>query len=211
MKNYEGYGALARVYDILNKGADYAGYADFAEKCFDSFLGIRPALVLDLACGTGKLTNLLADRGYDMIGADGSAEMLSVAQSQSDPEKGILYLLQDMRALDLYGTVEAIICTFDAINYLLSPDDVLKVFKNVCNYLDPGGLFLFDLNTPHKFRTFLATTLIYLRANCLIAAGNLPRFCGWQNYFDEKTGICDFISRFSKSRRKIYTFGRASA
>lgn len=193
MKDYEGYGALARVYDILNKGADYAGYADFAEKCFDSFLGIRPALVLDLACGTGKLTNLLADRGYDMIGADGSAEMLSVAQSQSDPEKGILYLLQDMRALDLYGTVEAIICTFDAINYLLSPDDVLKVFKNVCNYLDPGGLFLFDLNTPHKFRTVFGDNAYILEGELSDSGGKSSAvFCGWQNYFDEKTGICDF-------------------
>ena len=104
----EGYGAIAGVYDRLNAEIDYEAWADFIEQCFDKFLSSRPEMILDLACGTGSMTLSLARRGYDMIGVDGSADMLSVAYDRmaEESETGrVLYLQQDMRAFELYGTV----------------------------------------------------------------------------------------------------------
>lgn len=193
----EGYNAIARVYDKLNADIDYSAWADLIEACFDRFLPARPALVLDLACGTGKMTRALAARGYDMIGVDGSAEMLSEAYTASLEHPGILYLQQDMRAFELYGTVGAVTCCLDSLNYLLSPADLDACFACVHNYLDPDGLFLFDMNTPYKFRTVYADNAYILEDELVWDAG-MPTeeraavFCGWQNAFDPNTAICDF-------------------
>ncbi len=179
-----GYDALARVYEILNSDIDYSAWADFFEKCFDKHLKERPTLVLDLACGTGTMTRELAKRGYDMIGVDGSPEMLSEAFSKNDGEHHILYLNQDMREFELYGTVGAVGCCLDSINYLLSPDDVRKTFSLVHNYLDPDGLFLFDVNTPYKFEKVYGDNAYILEDEGV--------YCGWQNFYDKESGICDF-------------------
>ena len=114
-----GYGALAWVYDRLNADVDYVAWANFVEKCFSRYSEKKPELILDLACGTGRMTTELARRGYDMIGIDGSSEMLSEAYVASEG-LGILYLCQDMRTFELYGTVGAVTCCLDSINYLLS-------------------------------------------------------------------------------------------
>ena len=151
MSGCEGYEAIPKVYERLNSEIDYEGWADFFEACFDRYLLERPKLVLDLACGTGSMTRTLARRGYDMIGVDGSENMLAQAYAASAGE-GILYLLQDMRSFELYGTVGAVTCCLDSVNYLLTPEDVKKTFSGVHNYLDPDGVFLFDVNTPFKFR-----------------------------------------------------------
>ena len=112
MNGCEGYEAIARVYDKLNAQIDYGKWADFFEMCFDRYLSEKPELVLDLACGTGRMTRELRGRGYDMIGVDGSADMLGEAYSMGGER--ILYLLQDMRAFELYGTVGATVCCLDS-------------------------------------------------------------------------------------------------
>lgn len=185
----EGYSAIAGVYDRLNREIDYAAWADFVTACFDRYLPARPELVLDLACGTGSMTLELARRGFDMIGVDGSTDMLTEAYARSAGLPGILYLCQDMRRFELYGTVGAVTCCLDSINYLLTPKDLHDCFACVHNYLDPDGLFLFDINSPWKFRNVYANNAYLLEDG--EQAGERV-FCGWQNFFDEKTGICDF-------------------
>ena len=194
MKGCEGYDAIARVYDKLNAELDYGEWANFFEKCFDRFLDERPTLVLDLACGTGRMTRELSSRGYDLIGVDGSADMLSEAYSLGG--ENILYLLQDMREFELYGTVGATVCCLDSINYLLSERDVRTVFSLVHNYLDPDGLFLFDMNTPYKFKNVYGDNAYILEDESEEGA----IFCGWQNQYDEESGICDFyLSLFEEN------------
>lgn len=196
MKGCEGYNAVARVYDKLNADIDYAGWADFIEQCFDRYLPTRPNLVLDLACGTGSMTLELARRGYDMIGVDGSADMLSEAFARTEGA-GILFLEQDMREFELYGTVGAVTCCLDSLNYLLSPTDLESCFKTVHNYLDPDGLFLFDMNTPHKFREIYGNNAYVLEDELVWDEGTNTEeraaiFCGWQNEFHPDSAICDF-------------------
>ena len=151
MSEYKDYGAIARVYDKFNREEiNYSAWADFIEKIFDRFSPHKPELVLDLACGTGTMTRELARRGYDMIGVDASADMLSEAYCNGDGER-ILYLNQDMRSFELYGTVGAVVCCLDSLNYLVNDGDLGTTFATVHNYLDPDGLFIFDMNTPYKF------------------------------------------------------------
>lgn len=203
MNGCEGYQALAGAYDLLNGEVDYERWAAFVERCFDRFLTARPELVLDLACGTGRMTRALAERGYDMIGVDGSAEMLSEAYAAGQPTEGrpILYLCQDMRELELYGTVGAAVCCLDSINYLLEESDVLRVFRLVHNYLDPDGLFLFDVNTPYKFEHIYGNNAYVLENESKCGAV----LCAWQNEFNAQSGICDFyLSLFEEQTNGSY-------
>ena len=190
-KKFDNYGAISTIYDNINAHVDYSAWADFFEKCFDKYLSARPDLVLDLACGTGSMTFELAKRGYDMIGVDGSEDMLNVAYDRKydlDLPNDVLFLLQDMREFELYGTVGAITCCLDSVNYLTGDGELDKCFSLAHNYLDPDGLFLFDINTPYKFKNIYGTnTYVYEEEDC----GN-NSFCVWQNYYDEETRICDF-------------------
>ena len=193
MSGCEGYEAIARVYDKLNAEIDYAAWADFFEACFDRYLAHRPELLLDLACGTGRMTLQLAARGYDMIGVDGSADMLGEALLQNDGRYNILWLQQDMRSFELYGTVGAVTCCLDSINYLLSEADVERCLACVHNYLDPDGLFLFDVNTPYKFKHVYGDNAYVLEDEWTDEDGTAQSaYCGWQNHFDAETGICEF-------------------
>ncbi len=185
------YDAIAHIYDRLNAELDYAAWADFAEAAFDRFLPARPELVLDLACGTGSMTHALSARGYDMIGVDRSPEMLSTALSRTDfngEGPTPLFLCQDMRAFELYGTVGAVTCCLDSINYLTDEGDLDRCFACVHNYLDPDGLFLFDVNTPYKFGHTYADNAYILEDEI----DGRAIFCGWQNAYDPDSGICDF-------------------
>ena len=153
----EGYNRIARVYDKLNSEIDYTAWAKFVNECIERFMDEKPSLVLDLACGTGSMTYKLAELGYDMIGVDGSEDMLSEAYARgtSVGDTNILYLLQDMRSFELYGTVGAVTCCLDSINYLIGDGDMEKCFKTVHNYLEPNGVFIFDMNTPYKHKEVL--------------------------------------------------------
>ena len=184
MKSYE---ALARVYDRLNGEVDYTAWADFFEAAFSRF-GIAPSLLLDLGCGTGSMTLELSRRGYDMIGIDASAEMLSRAfgRMYEKGQSGVLFLEQDMRSFELYGTVGAVVSTLDCLNYLTEPGDLDKTLSLVHNYLDPDGVFLFDVNTPYKFEQVYGD-------NAYILEDEEGAFCGWQNDYDKQSRLCRFL------------------
>jgi len=209
MSGCEGYTAIARVYDRLNAEIDYGVWADFIETCFDRFLSARPELVLDLACGTGSMTVELASRGYDMIGVDGSTDMLTQAYRRAAGMPRLLFLRQDMRSFELYGTVGAVTCCLDSLNYLLEPEDLCRCFSCVHNYLDPDGLFLFDMNTPYKFRQIYGEN-DYILEDVLPAEkengeDGAAVYCGWQNEFHSETGICDFsLSLFEEQADGTY-------
>ena len=149
---------FAAVYDILMDHIPYDEWAVYISKLLKKS-NINKGLVLELGCGTGKMSRRLADMGYDMIGIDTSEEMLSVARELGEgKDDGILYLCQDMRGFELFGTVAAVICVCDSMNYMLSEEDLSKVFELVNNYLDPGGLFIFDMDTPYAYEEVMADT-----------------------------------------------------
>ncbi len=150
--------AFARVYDVLMDHISYEKWAEYITGLLKQHK-IESGLVLELGCGTGNMTRSMAGKGYDMIGIDTSEEMLAIAREMSeDKGDGILYLCQDMREFELYGTVAAIICVCDSINYLLEEEDLLKVFRLAGNYLDPGGLFIFDMGTPYAYEEVMGDT-----------------------------------------------------
>lgn len=190
-KKFESYGAISPIYDKINKDVDYVRWADFFEECFKRYLGEKPCLVLDLACGTGSMTLELASRGYDMIGIDLSSDMLGIAYERkfdAELENDVLFLCQDMREFELYGTVGAISCCLDSVNYLTGDGELDKCFSLAHNYLDPDGLFLFDVNTPYKFENVYAqNSYVYDEEDC-----DGDSFCIWQNFYDKDTRICDF-------------------
>ena len=185
------YDSIASVYDNINAEIDYGKWADFIEACFSKYLIQKPEIVLDLACGTGSMTLALAARGYDMIGADLSEDMLTEAMDKAYDKgiEGILYLKQDMRTFELYGTVGAIVCCLDSVNYLTEEGDAEKCFACAHNYLDPDGLFIFDVNTPYKFEN------IYGDQHYIFESKNSfgeNAYCGWQNEYDAETKLCNF-------------------
>ena len=156
----ESYGRFAGVYDVFMDNVNYREWADYIIETLAQD-GIRDGLVLELGCGTGTVTEMLADAGYDMIGIDNSEEMLAEAmEKRAESGHDILYLLQDMQDFELYGTVRAVISVCDSMNYLTDEEDLEYLFALVNNYLDPGGLFIFDMNTIHKYRDVIGDTTI---------------------------------------------------
>lgn len=156
------YGRFAQVYDRFMEDVPYEEWVTFLKSLLKRE-GIEDGLVLELGCGTGKVTEMLSAAGYDMIGLDSSAEMLSVARSRQAVQKesgrqsgpDILYLEQDMREMELYGTVRAVVAVADTMNYLTDPSEFADTLRLVNNYLDPGGVMIFDLKTEHYFRDIM--------------------------------------------------------
>ena len=146
MRSYSG---LADFYDMFMEDIPYAAWCARIREILRN-RGISDGLILELGCGTGTMTEMLSDAGYDMIGVDASEDMLAEAMEKRG-DRNILYLEQDMRAFELYGTVRAVICVCDSINYITDRQDLIKVFRLVNNYLDPDGLFIFDFNTPAEY------------------------------------------------------------
>lgn len=215
----EAYSSFARVYDLFMDNVPYDEWCEYIKELLQEY-GIREGLVLDLGCGTGKLTRLLAKAGYDMIGVDNSEEMLEVAREAEDTcdtddicdveEEAagngnfednacnrILYLLQDMRSFELYGTVRAVVSICDSMNYILEEDDLREVFRLVNNYLDPAGIFIFDLNTLYKYQVLLGETTISENRE----EGSFI----WDNYYDEETGINEYdLTLFIREDGELY-------
>ena len=177
----ESYTSFAKVYDLFMDNVPYEQWCEYLWTLLKEN-GIENGLVLDLGCGTGKLTRLMEKKGYDMIGVDNSFEMLDIAREQES--ENILYLMQDMREFELYGTVRAIYSACDSLNYILEEEELLEVFKLVNNYLDPGGLFIFDINSSFKYYELLAE-------NTFAETREEGSFI-WENYFDEEEGINEY-------------------
>lgn len=180
----DAYTGFAEVYDTFMDNIPYEEWADYITGILREY-GIRDGLVLDLGCGTGTMTELLSESGYDMIGVDYSEEMLEIAmKKKEDSGNDILYLLQDMREFELYGTVRAVVSVCDSVNYITSPEELTEVFRLVNNYLDPEGLFLFDFNTVHKYKDIMGdTTIAENREECSFI---------WENYYYEKEKINEY-------------------
>ena len=166
-------------------GGRFGGETDAGMSDPETLLASERNLVLDLGCGTGTLTELLCQKGYDMIGVDNSPQMLEIAmEKREESGSGILYLLQDMRELELYSTVGTVLSVCDSLNYLLEEKELLQVFRLVDNYLYPGGLFLFDFNTVYKYSQVIGDAVIAEnREDCSFI---------WENYYHEEEEINEY-------------------
>ena len=155
-------------------------------------------LVLDLGCGTGTITELLYEKGYDMIGVDSSEEMLQIAMDKKfETQSDILYLCQDMRELDLYSTVGTVVSVCDSLNYLLMDEDVIETFRLVNNYLFPGGIFIFDFNTIYKYEEVIGdTTIAENREDCSFI---------WENFYSCEDHINEYdVTVFERREDDLY-------
>lgn len=192
----EAYTDFAKVYDTFMDETPYTEWCDLIDTLLkrygsvdevpeDENLKQEKNTILDLGCGTGTLTELLCKKGYDMIGIDNSQEMLQIAmEKKADSDSDILYLLQDMRDFELYGTVGAVISVCDSLNYLLNEEDVLSTFRLVNNYLYPDGLFIFDFNTVYKYEVVIGdSTIAENRENCSFI---------WENYYHAEDEINEY-------------------
>ena len=189
-----GFGSIAGFYDGVNGGA-YEKYTSYlVDECF-SAADIPVREVLDLGCGTGEMCLILAKRGYDMIGVDDSAEMLNVAYEKNSGANTLL-LMQDMRSFELYGTVQAVYSSFDCLNYLGSAGELTKVFSLVRNYLEPGGVFAFDVNTAYRFKNvFDGRTYIYESGDDMVV---------WRSALTGDGKKCEFLLDLFKCENGVY-------
>lgn len=171
------------MYDI-----DYSKWADYIEEIFNANV-LKPKLILDLGCGTGEFSIEMARRGYDVIGLDVSSDMLSCARDKAESAGvDILFLNQDMTNFELYGTVDAVVCLMDSMNYITDKRDIKRLFKLVKNYLNPNGLFIFDINSCYKLKKVLGNNVFY--------EVNDDVSYIWQNSYDAGSGICEFELTF---------------
>ena len=172
----EEYSGFASFYDLFMDDVPYEQWHAFLIRQLHRY-HIEEGLVLDLGCGTGRMTRLLQNSGYDLIGVDRSPQMLTAAR-QADPDNaGILYLCQDMCEFELYGTVRAIVSVCDSLNYLLEPRQMQRVFSLAYNYLDYGGLFVFDLNPGYQSE--------HLLGDRTFAENREEGSYIWENMYDE--------------------------
>lgn len=204
----EAYTGFAQVYDLFMDNVPYGEWSRYLIGLLREY-GIKDGTVLELGCGTGKMTRLLRREGYDMIGVDSSAEMLELAaeasltleasltQETEISYDDILYLLQDMRELELCGSVRAAVSVCDSLNYLLKEQDLLETFRRVRQYLEPGGIFIFDMNTLYKYRELLG--------EATIAENREEGSFIWENYFDAESGINEYdLTLFVREKDGLY-------
>ena len=211
---YESYRSFASVYDEFMDGTDYQKTADQiqdmitrfgvskpsqkrtgASEAKDVLLAAENNLVVDLGCGTGKLTEILADRGYDVMGIDLSEEMLGMALERRDSLRHkTLYLCQDMREFELYGTAGTFVSVGDSVNYLLTDEDMARLFERVNTFLFPGGIFVFDFKTLHLYRDVIGdSTIAEDREDCSFI---------WENWYDDESRINEYdLSLFIRENR----------
>lgn len=192
MASYE---SFAKVYDELMDNVPYDTWTEHLIRDLKEY-DITDGLICELGCGTGNVTARLSKAGYDMIGVDDAEEMLSVAREKQDSEQ-ILYLQQDMRSFELYGTVRAVVSICDCMNYLLEEEDLLKTFRLVNNYLDPDGIFIFDFNTIYKYKEVMGDTVIAEnREDCSFI---------WENYYDVEEEINEYdLTIFVQTQEDLF-------
>lgn len=194
----EAYTGFAEVYDLFMDNIPYDEWGAYLKGLLHEY-GIDDGLVLDLGCGTGTMTEILAEAGYDMIGIDLSEEMLESAMEKREQSgHDILYLCQDMREFELFGTVRAIVSICDSMNYILEEEELLGIFTSAArNYLDYGGVFIFDLNTEYKYREILGEQTI--------AENREEGSFIWENYYDEEQMINEYnLTLFIREESDYY-------
>ena len=195
-----GYGDFAYYYDLLTENVDYESRCEYICNLLAEN-GVSKGILLDLACGTGTMSMLLSDKGYDVIGVDASEDMLSVAQEKKmESGKDIMFLCQRMEELDLFGTINAAVCTLDSINHITDEKTVQQVFSKVSLFMEDKGMFLFDVNTPYKHREVLGdNTFIYDMDDV---------YCVWQNSTDKKTLLTevslDIFEKDTEEEEDVY-------
>ncbi len=193
----EAYTSFAEVYDTFMDNVPYEEWADYLEERLKEY-GVKDGLVLELGCGTGSMTELLAEKGYDMIGVDNSEDMLEIAmEKRIESGHDILYLLQNMQEFELYGTVKAVVSVCDSVNYITEKAELEEVFRLVNNYLDPQGIFIFDFNTEYKYREILGNQVIAEdREECSFI---------WENYYDHTSMINEYeLTLFVQEEDDLY-------
>lgn len=187
----EAYSDFALVYDRLMDNIPYDEWFNYISLLLNEF-NIKSGIIAELGCGTGNITERLATAGYDMIGIDNSPAMLDIAQKKKEANgSSTLYLNQDMREFELYGTVAAIISVCDSVNYILDTKELTEVFRLVNNYLDPKGIFIFDFNTRHYYLDVVA--------DATIAEDREDISFIWDNLYDAEANINElYLSLFIK-------------
>ncbi len=195
----DAYTGFAYVYDKFMQDIPYKAWADFITETWGKY-GLKPESVLDLACGTGNITTELAKTGCDCIGIDLSEDMLGIASEKAAQEGlGILFLNQSMTDFELYGTVQAVVCMCDSINYLLKKSDLVKMFSLAANYTEPHGLFIFDMLTIYKFENVIAN-------NCFAETAKNAAYI-MQSSYDFKKRINRYgLTLFEKQGRSYARF-----
>ena len=190
--------SFASVYDVFTDGVNYSERADYICELFRKN-GITEGSVLDVACGTGSLSECFLKRGYEVVATDISFEMLSIAREKLAPygDKALL-LCQDMCELDLYGTVDAAVCSLDSINHLTEIEDVDAAFESIGKFIRPDGLFIFDVNTVYKHREVLSgQTFVY--------EDDEEKFLVWQNSECDEDDVVEMvIDIFSRNEGALY-------
>lgn len=178
----DAYTSFASVYDLFMDNVPYEEWCAFLCKILAQH-GITDGPILDLGCGTGKMTRLMSEQGYDMTGIDNAAEMLQIAAMEPG-EVPILYLLQDMQDLELDGCVRAVYSVCDCVNYVLDEEELQQAFSRVHEYLEEDGAFIFDVNTSYKYTKLLAE-------NTFAESRDEGSFI-WDNYYDEEERINEY-------------------
>lgn len=182
----ESYKDFAQIYDLFMNDVPYKKWVLYLKRIWNKY-NFNPKLIAELGCGTGNITIQLSNKNYDMIGIDISEDMLAIAKQKSEG-LNILYLSQDITQFELYGTVDCIISLCDSLNYILKTNDLFKVFKLVNNYLNPKGLFIFDINTEYKFKNILGTnTFAETKSNAAYI---------WENFYNKNKKINEYYLNF---------------
>ncbi len=190
-----GYSVFAAYYDRLQQ-TDYVQAVDGLLDLFSRF-GHKPSLLLDLACGTGGYATEFAKKGIDVIGVDASAEMLTAASKKARAMGlDILYLCQRAEELDLYGSIDTCVCMLDSLNHILDKESLNAVFEKVSLFMNPGGLFVFDLNTAYKHRELLGNQTYVFQQPDL--------YCVWQNEYDAAAGLVEITLDFFERQDDCY-------
>ena len=196
------YGDFAYYYDMLTENVDYEKRCEYICSLLAEN-GVSEGILLDLACGTGTMSLMLSEKGYDVVGVDGSEEMLTQAQEKKmETGADVIFLCQRMEELDLFGTINAAVSTLDSINHVTDEDTVKEIFRRVSLFMEDKGIFVFDVNTPYKHREVLGdNTFIY----------DLDEvYCVWQNSTDENLVTTISLDLFEKDEDDEETYYRYS-
>ena len=179
----DAYKNLAASYDRLTNDVDYEATVAFYEEILRRE-GVAPRTVVDLACGTGSVTEILARKGYRVTGVDMSEEMLTEAAMKTmDMDQPPMYSCQLLQDLRLPRGVDMAVCALDSLDYILDPADCKEAIRRAYKALNPGGIFIFDVNTPEKLRAMDGQ--VFLDEDDDV-------YCVWRGEFDEETNICSY-------------------